>query len=70
MKTPKQLVAALAFLALCGAASAQVQSSSGSQSAQGPTAVSEPGSLPLIVLGSVGAVAVGRFLKRRKNNKR
>jgi hypothetical protein len=66
-----RLSTALATLAVAGTAFAQSLSSSsaGSQSSStGINIVSEPGSLPLVVLGAVGVVAVVRYLKG-KNKK-
>ena len=59
------LVAAAAF---AQGASAQLQSSShavSQASSHASLQVPEPSSLPLVLLGIVGAVAVARFIKRK-----
>lgn len=62
MKTSK--FAALVFTALA-TAQALAQQSSSQSSVGGAQALPEPGSLPLVVLALVGAVAVARFIKRK-----
>lgn len=68
----KKTTRALAFLStLLVSAAAIAQSQVGdigdSRSSQAtPNQVSEPGSLPLIVLAAAGAVGVVRYLKNRK----
>ena len=59
---------ALAALCVAQGAMAQHMSSSSrgtNSSIDAPQAVPEPSSMPLVILGLVGVVAVGRFIKRK-----
>ncbi|WP_428510860.1 PEP-CTERM sorting domain-containing protein [Roseateles sp.] len=54
-------MSASAFAQQCGGSSSTSSGSSGG----GVNCVPEPSSLPLVLLGLVGAVVVGRFLKKK-----
>lgn len=70
MKNTRQQLLATLF-GLCMSASVFAQQCGGSSSTSsgssggGVNCVPEPSSLPLVLLGLVGAVVVGRFLKKK-----